>query len=69
MYLLMSAPSPDELGSPKVVGRNTFQVQLDALRVREKAHTSEGDAIAASRRRLPMVEWTTPHRSSANAAE
>jgi len=26
------------------------------LRVREKAHTREGDAIAAARRRLPMVE-------------
>ena len=30
--------------------------ELDALRVREKAHTHEGDAIAAARRRLPMVE-------------
>jgi predicted dithiol-disulfide oxidoreductase (DUF899 family) len=29
---------------------------VDRLRVREKAHTREGDAIAASRRRLPMVE-------------
>ena len=27
-----------------------------ALRVREKAHTKEGDALAAARRRLPMVE-------------
>src|SRR5450432_3738118 len=26
------------------------------MRVREKAHTHEGDAIAAARRRLPMVE-------------
>jgi len=46
----------DELGAPKVVDRSTFQVELDALRVREKAHTREGDAIAAARRRLPMVE-------------
>jgi len=46
----------DELGAPKVVDRNTFQAELDALRVREKAHTKEGDAIAAARRRLPMVE-------------
>src|SRR5579859_4847183 len=46
----------DQLGAPKVVDRNTFQVELDALRVREKAHTREGDAIAAARRRLPMVE-------------
>ena len=46
----------DELGAPKVVDRNTFHAELDALRVREKAHTREGDAIAAARRRLPMVE-------------
>ena len=46
----------DDLGAPKIVDRSTFQVQLDALRVREKAHTREGDAIAADRRRLPMVE-------------
>ena len=46
----------DELGAPPVVDRRTFQAELDALRVREKAHTHEGDAIAAARRRLPMVE-------------
>src|SRR5215469_908724 len=45
-----------ELGAPKIVDRSTFQAELDALRVREKAHTREGDAIAAARRRLPMVE-------------
>jgi predicted dithiol-disulfide oxidoreductase (DUF899 family) len=38
------------------VDRTTFQAELDRLRVREKAHTREGDAIAAARRRLPMVE-------------
>ena len=41
---------------PTVVDRSTFQKQLEALRLREKAHTREGDAIAAARRRLPMVE-------------
>jgi predicted dithiol-disulfide oxidoreductase (DUF899 family) len=46
----------DELGAPKVADRNTLHAELDALRVREKAHTHEGDAIAAARRRLPMVE-------------
>ena len=46
----------DELGAPKVVDRSTFQAELDKLRIREKAHTREGDAIAATRRRLPMVE-------------
>jgi len=45
-----------ELGSPAVVDRAAFQAELDALRLREKAHTREGDAIAAARRRLPMVE-------------
>ena len=42
--------------TPPIVDRETRQDQLDALRVREKAHTREGDAIAAARRRLPMVE-------------
>jgi predicted dithiol-disulfide oxidoreductase (DUF899 family) len=46
----------DEPGVPEAVDRATFQAKLDALRVREKAHTKEGDAIAAARRRLPMVE-------------
>jgi hypothetical protein len=41
---------------PAVVDRATWQAQLDGLLVREKAHTREGDAIAAARRRLPMVE-------------
>jgi predicted dithiol-disulfide oxidoreductase (DUF899 family) len=45
-----------EPGAPKIVDRNSFQSELDALRVREKAHTTDGDAIAAARRRLPMVE-------------
>jgi predicted dithiol-disulfide oxidoreductase (DUF899 family) len=46
----------DEPGAPAVVDRGTFQAELDVLRIREKAHTREGDAIAAARRRLPMVE-------------
>jgi predicted dithiol-disulfide oxidoreductase (DUF899 family) len=41
---------------PVVVDRATWQAEIDALRVREKGHTREGDAIAAARRRLPMVE-------------
>lgn len=46
----------NDLGVPKVVDRGTFQAELDALRAREKAHTRESDALAAARRRLPMVE-------------
>jgi predicted dithiol-disulfide oxidoreductase (DUF899 family) len=45
-----------EPGAPRIVDRSTFQAEMDRLRVREKAHTHEGDAIAAERRRLPMVE-------------
>ena len=40
---------------PAVVDPQTWRAALDALRVREKAATRELDAIAAARRRLPMV--------------
>ena len=51
-------PEPDSTDAeiPAVVDRESFEAQLDALRAREKAHTHEGDGIAAARRRLPMVE-------------
>lgn len=41
---------------PEIVDRTAWQAELDRLLVREKTHTREGDAIAAARRRLPMVE-------------
>ncbi|MCX5054695.1 MULTISPECIES: DUF899 domain-containing protein [unclassified Streptomyces] len=41
---------------PPVVDVATWEGRLDALRAREKAATRELDAIAAERRRLPMVE-------------
>jgi predicted dithiol-disulfide oxidoreductase (DUF899 family) len=41
---------------PPVVDAATWRAQLDELRAREKAATRELDAIAAQRRRLPMVE-------------
>ena len=50
--------------TPRLVDRATFQSELDALRVREKAHTREGDAIAAARRRLArggVVWWKEVH--------
>jgi len=46
----------DTSALPAVVDRATWQAELDKLRVREKAHTREGDAIAAARRHLPIVE-------------
>ncbi|MBA0053707.1 DUF899 domain-containing protein [Streptomyces sp. AJS327] len=41
---------------PPVVERAAFHEELEALHEREKAHTREDDAIAAARRRLPVVE-------------
>lgn len=45
-----------ELAAPAAVDRNSFQAEVDTLRLREKAHTQQSDAINAARRRLPMVE-------------
>jgi predicted dithiol-disulfide oxidoreductase (DUF899 family) len=41
---------------PTAVDRAAFEAEIETLRTREKAHIREGDAIAAARRRLPMVE-------------
>jgi predicted dithiol-disulfide oxidoreductase (DUF899 family) len=62
MESTMTDSTRDGPEAPEVVDRTAFQAELDALRVREKAHTKEGDAIAAARRRLPMVEMMVPHR-------
>jgi predicted dithiol-disulfide oxidoreductase (DUF899 family) len=40
---------------PPIVDRETWGRERDLLLAREKAHTREGDAIAAARRRLPMT--------------
>ncbi|MET9022404.1 DUF899 family protein [Actinopolymorpha sp. NPDC004070] len=50
--------SAERAGSarPRIVDRASFQAERDALLVREKAYTHEGDALAAARRQLPMVE-------------
>jgi predicted dithiol-disulfide oxidoreductase (DUF899 family) len=41
---------------PTVVDAGTWEKELADLRIREKAATRELDAVAAQRRRLPMVE-------------
>ncbi|HEY3686078.1 MAG TPA: DUF899 family protein [Streptosporangiaceae bacterium] len=46
----------EDLRMPEVADRAAWQAAIDELRVREKEHTRAGDAIAAARRRLPMVE-------------
>jgi predicted dithiol-disulfide oxidoreductase (DUF899 family) len=47
---------------PTVVDRSVWHAELRQLRIREQAHTHEGDAIAAARRRLSMaqVDGATP---------
>ena len=52
----MTEPNAEAQALPPVVDSETWQAALDDLRVREKAATRELDAIAAQRRRLPMVE-------------
>ena len=54
----MTAPTHPEAdrGRPPVADEATWRAALADLRRREKAATRELDAIAAQRRRLPMVE-------------
>lgn len=53
-----AADTPSNIpGKPPIVDRATWEAEREKLLVREKAHTREGDAIAAARRRLPMVEF------------
>ena len=44
------------VGVPPIVDQETWEAASADLRAREKAATRELDAIAAQRRRLPMVE-------------
>src|SRR5260370_13980391 len=48
--------SPQSTALPPIVDSQPWRAALDDLRRREKAATRELDAIAAARRRLPMVE-------------
>ena len=45
----------ENIATPRVVDRPAWLRARDELLAREKAHTHEGDAIAAARRRLPMT--------------
>ena len=44
---------------PRIVSRDEWLAARKALLAREKAHTREGDALSADRRRLPMVKVET----------
>jgi predicted dithiol-disulfide oxidoreductase (DUF899 family) len=51
----MKAKSESAIKFPKIVDAAEWQKARDALLVKEKAATRERDALAAERRRLPMV--------------
>ncbi|MGW0434958.1 DUF899 family protein [Micromonospora sp. NPDC003197] len=51
----MTAIPVSAAATPQVVDRQTWLRECNELLAREKAHTREGDAIAAARRRLPMT--------------
>jgi predicted dithiol-disulfide oxidoreductase (DUF899 family) len=52
----MMTTSTTSTALPPIVDQQTWEKELADLRAREKAATRELDAIAATRRRLPMVE-------------
>jgi predicted dithiol-disulfide oxidoreductase (DUF899 family) len=54
--MTQKASSTTATAMPPVVDQDTWRTALEELRRREKAATKELDAIAAQRRRLPMVE-------------
>jgi predicted dithiol-disulfide oxidoreductase (DUF899 family) len=51
----MTTKHENEIGLPKIVEQIEWQKALDNLLIREKAATRARDALAAERRRLPMV--------------
>lgn len=59
----------EPLALPPVVDRARWQRERDVLLAREKAHTREGDAIAAARRRLPMTPVPAGARVQGSAGE
>jgi predicted dithiol-disulfide oxidoreductase (DUF899 family) len=50
------------MNQPRTVSPSEWRTALDALRAREKAHTRAADALAAQRRRLPMVRIDKQYR-------
>src|SRR5436190_17716663 len=46
---------------PQVVSEAEWQAAREALLVKEKEATRDRDALAAERRRLPMVEYSTDY--------
>lgn len=57
----MNTPRHSDLGLPEIVEQTEWQAALDAITAKEKAATRERDALAAERRRLPMVPIDEPY--------
>lgn len=55
--LTSGAPELDETALPEIVSAQEWQTHRDALLVAEKELSKAHDALAARRRRLPMVEF------------
>jgi len=53
-----TATTPTATALPPVVSREAWEAASASLLAKEKAHMRAGDALAAERRRLPMVEIT-----------
>src|SRR5437764_2681611 len=57
----MKANSKSAIKFPRIVDLSEWQKARDALLVKEKAATRARDALAAERRRLPMVKIDKPY--------
>lgn len=57
----MNATNESAIKFPKIVDQAEWQTARDALLVKEKAATHARDALAAERRRLPMVRIGKPY--------
>ena len=60
----MAAKDKIEINYPKVVSAAQWQKERDALSAKEKAATKARDAMAAERRRLPMVRMEKKYEFS-----
>jgi predicted dithiol-disulfide oxidoreductase (DUF899 family) len=56
-------------GLPSIVSESKWQKAREQLLVREKAMTRAGDALAARRRRMPMVEITKAYEFQSEAGK
>jgi predicted dithiol-disulfide oxidoreductase (DUF899 family) len=52
----------ETIAHPDIVTRDEWLAERKALLAKEKAHTREGDAVSAERRRLPMVQLDKEYR-------